>query len=372
MAELLTPLRRRSAIGQLLDINWPLIGIAACLAAIGTGMLTSVGGGTMEPWAESHAARFLAGLALVLAMSFVPLRIWQRLAYPALALGLVLLALVPFVGAEALGARRWLNVGGFSIQPSEIVKVALVVALARYYQMLPGGESRPRHLLVPLAMILLPVVLTLRQPDLGTALLLSAEGLLLMFLAGVSGYYFFGLALAAFAALPFVLSHLHGYQRRRLEVFLDPDKDPLGAGYHIAQSKIALGSGGLAGKGYLQGTQAQLDFVPEKHTDFILAILGEEWGFLGTMTVLALIFALVAMALAMARRAETQFARLLIAGFAINVLVYALINIAMVTGVAPVVGVPLPFLSYGGTNMLSLMVAMGLAMSAHVQGRRER
>lgn len=367
MAELLTPLKRRTLTAKLMDVHWPLLVLVSIIAVIGTGMLASVGGGAMHPWADSHALRFLIGLALVIAMTLVPLSVWLRLSYPAFALGLVLLALVPIVGVEALGAKRWLSAGGLSLQPSEIVKVTLVAALARYYQALPAGlESRPRYLAAPLAMILLPVLLTLRQPDLGTSVLLIATGLTLMFLAGVSGWYFAGAAAAMFAALPLVLSHLHGYQRRRLEVFLDPDKDPLGAGYHIAQAKIALGSGGLAGKGYLQGTQAQLDFVPEKHTDFILAILGEEWGFIGTLTLLALLLAVVSVALGMARRADSAFARLVIAGFALMVLVYALINIAMVTGVAPVVGVPLPLVSYGGTNMLSLMVALGLAMSAHV------
>jgi rod shape determining protein RodA len=369
VAELLTPLRRRTLTGKLLAVQWPLLLMASALAAIGTAMLVSVAGGSLQPWAESHALRFLIGLALVLAMTLVPLSVWMRAAYPAFAAGLVLLALVPLAGSEALGARRWLSLGGFSLQPSEIVKVALVAALARYFHDLPAARiSSPRALLIPAAMILAPVVLTLRQPDLGTSLLLAATGLTLMFLAGVSSYYFLGGAVAAFAALPLVLSRLHGYQRRRLEVFLDPDKDPLGAGYHIAQAKIALGSGGLSGKGFMQGTQAQLDFVPEKHTDFILAIIGEEWGFVGTLSVLLLLAALTGTALAMARRAETTFARLVIAGFALMVLVYAVINIAMVTGVAPVVGVPLPLVSYGGTNMMSLMAAMGLAMSAHVHG----
>lgn len=372
VAELLTPLRRRTPAERFADIHWPLVAIVACLAAIGTGMLVSVGGGEFQPWAESHALRFLAGLALVIAMAYVPLSIWRDAAYPAYALGLVALALVPLIGSEALGARRWLALGSVTLQPSEIVKVALICALARYYDGLTSGPSRPRNLLPPLLLIGMPVLLTLRQPDLGTALLLTAEGLALMFLAGVSWLYFAGLAIAAFAALPLVLARLHGYQLRRLEVFLDPDKDPLGAGYHIAQSKIALGSGGLAGKGFLQGTQAQLDFVPEKPTDFIFAVLGEEWGFLGTLTVLALLAALVGTALAMARRGRSRFARAAIAGFAVMVAACALINIAMVTGVAPVVGVPLPFLSYGGTSMLSLMVALGLAMSAHVEGRARR
>lgn len=362
--------RPRTLVGKLWAIDWTLIAIVVLLGVIGTATLVSVGGGSTQPWAERHVLRLLVGLAVVIVMALVPLGVWLRLAYPAFFAGLLLLALVPFVGQEALGARRWLAFGGLTFQPSEIVKVALVAALARYYQGLPAASvSKPIKVLPPLAMIVAPMLLTLRQPDLGTSLLIASTGLGLMFLAGVSWLYYVAGGLAAFAAIPFVIQHLHGYQRRRLEVFLEPDKDPLGAGYHITQSKIALGSGGVTGRGYMQGTQSQLDFIPEKHTDFIFANLGEEWGFVGTIVVVALFALLVTLVLLLALRAKSPFARLSIAGFGLSVLVYSAINIAMVTGVAPVVGVPLPFVSYGGTSMLSLMVSLGLAMSGHVHGR---
>lgn len=357
--------------GKLMRMNWILLLAIAILAGIGTGVLTSVNGGSFQPWAERHALRFLVGAGLVIVMALVPPRIWLRLAYPAYGIGVVLLALVPVMGVEALGAKRWLAVAGTTFQPSEIVKIALVAALARFYQTLkPDRVSSPGWVLVPLLMIFVPVVLTLRQPDLGTAVLFAATGLVMMFLAGVHAGYFAVGAVAAVAAVPLVLSRLQGYQRKRLEVFLDPDKDPLGAGYHITQAKIALGSGGISGKGFMRGTQTQLDFVPEKHTDFIFAILGEEWGFVGTVTVLGLFALVVVLALISAFRARNQFARLLLAGFAVTIFVYAFINMAMVTGIAPVVGVPLPLISYGGTNMITLMVALGIAMSAHVHGQQ--
>jgi rod shape determining protein RodA len=224
--------------GKLMRLNWGLLLAVAILAGIGTGVLTSVNGGSFQPWAERHAMRFLVGAGLVIVMALVPPRIWLRLAYPAYGIGIVLLALVPVMGVEALGAKRWLAVAGTTFQPSEVVKIALVAALARFYQTLKSDRvSSPGWVLVPLLMIFVPVVLTLRQPDLGTAVLFAATGLVMMFLAGVhAGYYAVG-AVAAVAAVPLVLSRLHGYQRKRLEVFLDPDKDPLGAGYHITQAK---------------------------------------------------------------------------------------------------------------------------------------
>lgn len=368
--QLFTNEQPRTLLDKLWRIDWPVLVLVAVLGTIGTATLVSVAGGSYQPWAEKHALRLVLGLGLVIVMALVPLRIWFRAAYPSYFLALALLALVPVLGQEALGAKRWLAFGGLSFQPSEAVKVTLVAALARYYQGLPRGSySRPGAVLPPLLMILVPMALTLRQPDLGTSVLLACTGLGLMFLAGVSWFYYVAGAVGAFAAAPFVLARLHGYQRRRLEVFLDPDKDPLGAGYHITQSKIALGSGGIAGRGYMQGTQSQLDFVPEKHTDFIFAILGEEWGFVGTVVVAALFALLITLLLILALRAASPFARLLITGFALQVLIYAGINIAMVTGLAPVVGVPLPFVSYGGTSMMSLMVALGLAMSGSVHGR---
>lgn len=355
---------------KLWRVHWPLLIVACGVAAIGAAALYSVAGGSFQPWAERHALRFLIGIAIVIAMALVRLEVWLRAAFPVYALALIMLALVPFIGIDALGARRWIGFSGITFQPSELMKLALVAAIARYYQWLPDGRlSKPLWVAIPVAMIAIPVVLTLKQPDLGSALLFAALGLGLMFLAGVSVFYFAGGIIATLAALPLVWDHLHDYQRRRVEIFLNPEKDPLGAGYHITQSKIALGSGGVAGKGFMQGTQSQLDFVPEKHTDFIFTLLGEEWGFAGLLVVLSLYMLMLILMFSMAWRCENLFARLLIAGTALTLFVYVFINVAMVTGLVPVVGIPLPLISYGGTSMMTLMIAIGLAMSGFVHGK---
>lgn len=352
---------------KLLRVHWPVVLCAAALAALGTAALYSVAGGSFQPWAERHALRFLVATALLLSLAMVRPEAWLNAAYPVYAAAVLLLALVPFAGVEALGAKRWLAFGQVSFQPSELMKLALVVALARYYQWLPQPLlSKPQWVAVPLAMILIPVLLTIKQPDLGSAALFAALGLGMMFLAGVSPLYFAGGAVAGAGALPLIFSRLHDYQRRRIDIFLDPEKDPLGAGYHITQAKIALGSGGLSGKGFLQGTQSQLDFVPEKHTDFIATTIGEEWGFVGLFVILTLFAVMIALLAMMSWRNRSQFGRLIIAGSALTFFIYVFINIAMVTGLVPVVGIPLPLISYGGTSMMTVMAGLGLAMSAYV------
>ena len=357
---------------KLWRVDWLLLGVAALIAVVGTATLYSVAGGSFQPWAERHALRFLVGCALVLAMALVTPRTWLHLAYPVYAVALGLLALVPLIGTEALGARRWLSLGSMSLQPSELMKVALVAALARYYHWLaPERVSRPVFVAIPLAMILAPVALTLKQPDLGTAVLFVVIGAALMFMAGVSWLLFAAAGTGALVALPYAWDALHGYQKKRIETFLDPDKDPLGAGYHITQSKIALGSGGVEGKGFMQGTQSQLEFLPEKHTDFAFTMFGEEWGFVGAVGLLALYALLLVLVLQMAWRATTHFGRLTAGGLAVTLFAYVFINVAMVTGLVPVVGVPLPLMSYGGSAILSVMAALGLAMSPHVHGREQ-
>ena len=358
---------------KLMRIHWPVILTTCVLAGIGTATLYSVSGGSFLPWAERHTLRFLVMLVVVVVMATVRLDVWMKLAYPAYAIALFTLALVPLIGVEALGAKRWIGAGPISFQPSELMKLALVAALARYYWARPADQvGKARNVLVPLAMIGVPVLMTLQQPDLGSAALFIALGLALMFLAGVPMRYFAIGAIAALVALPAIWSGMHGYQKRRIEVFLNPGMDPLGAGYHITQSKIALGAGGIAGKGFMDGTQSRLDFIPEKHTDFIASIIGEEWGFTGMMVLIAIYAALILMMMGMARRCENRFARLAIAGSAMTFFVYVFINLAMVTGLVPVVGIPLPLVSYGGTSMTTLMIGLGIAMSAYVHGRDGR
>lgn len=373
---MMTPLRfgrvglgRDRVVVKLARINWALIGVTALLAAVGVVSLYSVSGGSFQPWAERHTLRYLAVLAVVIVMSIIRPALWKQLAIPFYVAALVLLALVPIIGTQALGARRWIGIAGISFQPSELMKVALVLVLARYYQWLAEERlSRPLFVALPAMMIVVPVLLTLRQPDLGSALVFAAIGVSIMFFAGVSWLYFAGGTVAAIAALPLIWMNLHDYQKRRVQTFLDPDSDPLGAGYHIAQSKIAIGAGGLSGAGFLKGSQSQLDFVPETHTDFVAAIIGEEWGFIGLAGLLVLFALLIGLLGLMAWQCQNKFGRLLIVGSATTFLLYVIINLAMITGLVPVVGVPLPLISYGGTSMTTLMIGLGLAMSAHVHG----
>jgi len=358
----------RPALGKkLLQLNWPFLLLITAIAGIGVAALYSVAGGSLDPWASRHVVRYCIGLGILFAVALVDIKWLIRLAYPAYLAALLLLAAVLVWGVESGGAQRWLGVGESSFQPSELMKVALVLALARYYQWLPPEKvSRPQWLIVPLLMIAAPILLALDQPDLGTAALFGIIGFGLLVLAGVSWFYFIAGATGVVAALPHVWERLHDYQRERILTFIDPERDPLGSGYHILQSKIAIGSGGVAGKGFMQGTQAQLNFLPEKHTDFIFTVIAEEMGFLGAMLLLALYLLALLFIAYMALRCRSSFARLAAAGMGLSLFAYVFINVAMVTGLVPVVGVPLPLVSYGGTSMLTMMVALGLVLNAHI------
>jgi rod shape determining protein RodA len=297
----------------------------------------------------------------------VDIRWWLRAAYPLYLLALILLALVVVICVESGGAKRWLGWGEYSFQPSEMMKIALVLAIARYYQWLsPRQVSWPWAVIPPLVMIGVPVVLALDQPDLGTAALFGIVGCGLLFLAGVSWLYFLGGIAAVIAVLPHVWEKLHDYQKDRILTFIDPERDPSGSGYHILQSKIAIGSGGFAGKGFMQGTQTQLNFLPEKHTDFIFTMFSEEMGFIGAAILLALYLIALGFITYMALRCRSTFPRLVAAGMGLCLFAYVFINVAMVTGLVPVVGLPLPLVSYGGTSMLTMMVGLGFVLNAHV------
>ena len=355
---------------KLLLLNWPFIALITAIVLIGIAALYSVAGGSFDPWASRQVMRYCVGLALLFAIAFSDIRWWLRAAYPLFLLALVLMALVPLIGVESGGARRWLGVGEMSFQPSEMMKIALVLAIARYYQWLPPEKIwRPDALIPPLLMIGVPALLALIQPDLGTAALFAIIGGGMMFLAGVSWFYFAGAIVAVVVALPHAWEMLHDYQKQRVLTFIDPETDPLGAGYHILQSKIAIGSGGLSGKGFMNGTQAQLNFLPEKHTDFIFTMFSEEMGFVGAIVLLSLyLLALVFIAF-MALRCRSMFAKLIAGGMGLTLFAYVFINVAMVTGLVPVVGVPLPLFSYGGTSMLTMMIGFGFVLNAHVNRR---
>ena len=355
------------------QIDWRLTGVLCLIAAAGGMMLYSIAGGHWQPWAAQQMLLFAAFLVLMIALAVTDLRVWFVAAYPTYVVGLLLLAAVMVVGHSSLGATRWLKVGPLHIQPSEIMKIGLVLALARFYHGLSAQEARwSWKLLIPVGMIGAPVLLVLKQPDLGTAILLAATGLVMIMLAGLSLRVIIAGLAAGLAATPvFVFlvlkGHLvKGYQAQRLLTFLHPQSDPSGSGYHILQAKIALGSGGILGKGYGLGSQSQLNFLPEKQTDFIFATLAEEFGFVGCISILVLYAAVIVIALRIASISHSHFGRLSAAGVTATFALYVLINGAMVMGLAPVVGVPMPLLSFGGTVMLTVMVGFGLVQSVRV------
>jgi rod shape determining protein RodA len=369
-----------TGVSKLLYIHWPLVLLLMAVASIGLLMLTSVAGGNFERWAEQQLVRFGLGLAVMFTVAMVPIWFWRNLAVLAYGVSILLLAAVEFIGVVGMGAQRWIDLGFMRLQPSELTKITLVMVLAAYYDWLDVKKvSRPFWVLVPVLLILLPTGLTVIQPDLGTAILLLAGGAVVMFAAGVSWWYFsvvisggLGLVFAVFASRDTHWQLLRDYQFRRIDTFLDPSQDPLGAGYHITQSKIALGSGGISGRGFMQGTQSRLNFLPEKHTDFIFTTLAEEFGFAGSMSLLALYGLIVFFCIAAALQNRDRFSSLLIIGVAGAFFFYFAVNMAMVMGLVPVVGVPLPLVSYGGSAMLVLMAGFGLVQSAHVHRPRSR
>ncbi len=358
---------RRSLISKIADFNWGLLFLICIVASIGFAMLYSVADGSWDPWASRQMIRFVLGLAVLFVVALVDIRVWLSLAYPAYAMALLLLIAVEIAGEIGMGAQRWLSLGPLNLQPSELMKIALVLALARYFHGLSVDEvSRPLRVIPPLLMLAIPVGLVLMQPDLGTAMLLLAGGGAIVFLAGINWWYLLTAAAAGIAAIPIGWQFLHGYQRDRVLTFLNPERDPLGAGYHILQSKIAIGAGGVFGQGFMQGTQSHLDFLPEKQTDFIFTMLSEELGMVGAFGLLGLYTLILAIGLMTALRARAHFARLVAMGVCVTLFLYVFINAAMVMGLIPVVGVPMPLVSYGGTSMMTIMFGFGLLMSVHI------
>jgi rod shape determining protein RodA len=368
VSALTRPGERDRLIVKFGEIDWTFCLVLCLLAGAGGLMQFSIAGSSWTPWAAPHLLRFGFFFALMIALALVDLRVWFAAAYPVYLVGLVLLVAVDVFGHSALGAQRWLNLGPIRIQPSEIMKIGLVLAIARYYHGLSSESARfSWRLIVPIIMILLPVGLVAKQPDLGTAVLIAATGGTMMVLGGLSLRVIAVGVVGAIAAIPpAILFILKPYQRDRILTFLHPENDPSGNGYHILQSKIALGSGGLLGKGFGLGTQSQLNFLPEKQTDFIFATLAEEFGFIGCFSILFLYAAVIFMALRIATTSHSHFGRLGAAGVTATFALYVLINGAMVMGMAPVVGVPMPLLSYGGTVMLTVLIGFGLVQSVRV------
>ena len=361
-----------SPFAKLLDLHWPLLLAVTAIASIGFLMLYSVAGGSLDPWAMRQIVRFGVGLVILLVFAMVDIRVWMNVAYPFYIATIGLLLVVQFAGTFGKGAERWIDLGVVQIQPSELMKLALVLALARYFHGRSYEDAiKLKSLIVPLGLIGIPVVLVLMQPNLGTALILCFIGACILFVSGLRWWVIVAGLAAVAAALPVGWEMLHDYQRQRILTFLDPESDPMGAGWNIMQSKIAMGSGGLFGKGFMGGTQSQLYFLPEKHTDFILVSLGEEFGFAGCMILVGLYALVLLIGLAIALGARSHFARITALGLTMNFLAYILINMSMVMGVIPVVGIPLPLVSYGGTAMLTVMMGFGILMSVHVHRQTE-
>jgi rod shape determining protein RodA len=368
VSALTRPGERDRAVVKFGQIDWFFCLVLCLIAGAGGLMLFSIAGSSWTPWAAPHLIRFGGCLLLMIVLALIDIRVWFALAYPIYALGFVLLLAVAAVGEVSLGAQRWLDLGFVRLQPSEIMKLGIVLALARFYHGLSSKNAQfSWWLLIPAILIGAPVVLVAHQPDLGTAMLILLTGGIIVVLAGLS-WKVIAVGVGGFLASipPVVLFVLHDYQRKRVMTFLNPESDPSGSGYHIMQSIIALGSGGLLGKGYGLGSQSQLNFLPEKQTDFIFATLAEEFGFVGCISVLLLYAAVIFMALRTAYISHSHFGRLAAAGVTATFTMYVLINGAMVMGLAPVVGVPMPLLSYGGTVMLTVMIGFGLLQSARV------
>jgi rod shape determining protein RodA len=369
---LLTRRDRGGLLTKLWQIPWSFVLLLGLIAGIGYVALYSAGGGAPEPYAARHAIRFGFGLVIMLGLALVDIRVIARFAWLAYAGGLALLVLVLLHGNVGKGAQRWIDLGLLQLQPSELMKITLVLGLAAWFHRASWERvGNPFFLIPPIVMVLVPVGLILKQPNLGTALITLVLGAAVFFAAGVRLWKFALVAGGSVLAAPIAYEQMHDYQRARIVTFFDPESDPLGAGYNIIQSKIALGSGGIWGKGFLQGTQGHLNFLPEKQTDFIFTMLAEEFGLAGALTVLALLMLVVVFCFLVAFRCRHQFGRLLGVGLGTNFFLYVFVNVAMVTGSIPVGGVPLPLISHGGSAMLTTMLGFGLLLSAHVHGDAE-
>jgi rod shape determining protein RodA len=367
-----------TGLRKVLHLNWPIIILITSVASVGFLMLYSIAGGNLDTWARPQMERFGVGMVLLFIVGMVPIWFWRSMSATAYLVAFALLLVVEFFGSVGMGAQRWIDLGFIRLQPSEMMKFTLVMVLAAYYGWLdPRKVSSPVYVLIPVLLIVTPTILVLMQPNLGTSLMLILAGATVMFAAGVSLWYFGAVIALGVSVIVGVFTlrgtpwqFLHDYQYKRIDTFLDPTADPLGAGYNIIQAQIALGSGGWSGKGFMQGTQSRLNFLPEKHTDFIFTTLAEEFGFIGAFSLLGLYALIIGFCLFAALRNRDRFSALLIIGVAANFFFYIAVNLSMVMGMAPVVGVPLPLLSYGGSAMMVLLVGFGLVQSAHVHRPR--
>ena len=359
--------KNQSIFNKIQAMSWGLIILILIMASIGFMALYSAANGNLDPWASKQIMRFSVGLIGMFIIALIDIKIWFKLVFPVYIIGIILLIVVEVMGHIGMGAQRWINLGFIQLQPSEFMKIAVVMALAKYFHSVTAEDIRSlKFLILPVVFIMLPVLLVLLQPDLGTSLMIVMAGIGVIFLAGAPIWIFLVGGGTVLASIPIFWHLMHEYQKKRVMTFLNPESDPLGAGYHITQSKIALGSGGLEGKGFLEGSQSRLNFLPEKQTDFIFTLWAEEWGFLGGMFLIAITGLIIAYGFFIAMRCRHSFGRLLSMGLMINFSLYVFINIGMVMGLLPVVGAPLPLVSYGGTSMLAILVSFGLIQSCAI------
>ena len=355
---------------KLKAVDYFLIIIVAIIGSMSVFSIYSTESGNFSFYTKNHLTRFLVFFSMFLVLSFVRVSFWYRQAYIFYILGILFLLLVIFFGISASGSKRWINFFIMNLQPSELMKIAIIVCFARYYHRIQSSDIQSyKFLLQPIILLLIPCYLVITQPDLGTAILIAGSGLAIIWLAGLNLKYFIYSGLILLVSLPFVISILKPYQKSRILTFFNPDRDPLGAGYQIIQSKIAIGSGGLLGKGFLQGTQSYLEFLPEKHTDFIFTLFSEEFGFVGSMVLILLYALLIYRIIRIGFSSRSFFAKLYCFGFASALFLYIFVNIAMVVGLLPIVGAPLPIMSYGGSSMLSIMLGLGIVMSCKIYSR---
>ncbi len=359
-----------SFFDKLKAVDYFLIIIVAIIGSISVVSIYSTESGNFSFYTKNHLTRFLVFFSMFLVLSFVRVSVWYRQAYIFYILGILLLLLVIFFGISASGSKRWINFFIMNLQPSELMKIAIIVCFARYYHRIQSSDIQSyKYLLQPIILLLIPCYLVITQPDLGTAILIAGSGLTIIWLAGLNLKYFVYSGLILLVSLPFVISFLKPYQKSRILTFFNPDRDPLGAGYQIIQSKIAIGSGGFLGKGFLQGTQSYLEFLPEKHTDFIFTLFSEEFGFVGSMVLILLYALLIYRIIRIGFSSRSFFAKLYCFGFASGLFLYIFVNIAMVLGLLPIVGAPLPIMSYGGSSMLSIMLGLSIVMSCKIYSR---
>ena len=355
-----------SAFAKLQSINYPLLGLIITLFFVGLAALYSISNGDFNSWPLKHSQRFILGLIIFFLVIFFDLRLIFGYAYVIFFLSIVSLVIIPFFGIESNGATRWINIAGISLPPSEFVKYTLILALAKYFHSINNDSSFIKTLIIPLIITIIPVLLVITQPDLGTALIILLGGISLFWISGLNYKYFIVGVFSILCSLPVLWQYLKDYQKDRVLTFFNPERDPLGNGYHIMQSKIALGSGGIFGKGYMEGTQSHLNFLPEMQTDFIFTMLGEEFGFIGTLLLLLIYAALIMISIRLALKSRSLFSKYLSLGVCNVFFIYVFVNIGMVTGLLPVVGVPLPFISYGGSSMLAVMFGFGLLMNCYI------